>query len=280
KVVFMFPGQGTQYTNMGKRLYENEPKFAEIVDQCIALANQYLSTDVRDVLFKENCIQNNDINSTEWTQICLFIIEYSLARYLQLLDVKADAYMGHSIGEYVAATLSEMFSLEDAIKLVIARGQLMQSMQPGNMLAVKGKLTDIQHAVAAHVCEVAVINSHEDSVISGLKENIQALQSTLTELGLPSVLLTTSHAYHSRMMESSAHHLKNFLADVAINAPTKPFVTNLTGKMATSTIQTAEYWCDQLRNTVRFADCIATLSEYFNHKVTFIEVGCGKGLSS
>lgn len=280
KVVLMFPGQGTQYVNMARGLYENEPQFAALVDKCILIANQYLTTNVRDILFSNGDSHRDDINSTEWTQICLFIVEYSLARYLQLLDVKADAYMGHSIGEYVAATLSEIFSLEDAIKLVIARGQLMQSMQPGNMLAVKGKFTDLQGIVEAHACEVAVINSPEDSVISGLNKNIQALQSALNDMGMPSVILTTSHAYHSRMMDGAAHKYKQVLANVVINAPNKPFVTNLSGKMATSFLQTADYWCDQLRNTVRFAECIESISEFFNYKVTFIEVGVGQGLTA
>lgn len=279
-VIFMFPGQGTQYVNMGKGLYDNEPQFADIVDHCIQIASQYLPNDLHDVLFTQGEHPTNNINNTEWTQICLFVIEYSLAKFLTLMRVNADAYMGHSIGEYVAATLSGIFSLEDAIKVVIARGQLMQSMQPGKMLAVQAQLAQIRQTVESHHCEISVINSHEDIVISGLEEDIQTLQADFTHSDIPSVLLTTSHAYHSRMMDMAAHKFKQVLSTVTINAASKPFVTNLTGKMATSNVQSAEYWCDQLRNTVQFAECIDTISQHFDHKVTFIEVGLGKGLTS
>nr|WP_196769786.1 non-ribosomal peptide synthetase/type I polyketide synthase [Vibrio coralliilyticus] len=279
-VIFMFPGQGTQYLDMGRKLYDSEPEFARIVDHCIALANPYLADNLHHVLFSQGEQPTHNINDTEWTQICLFVIEYSLAKLLQQMNIEADAYMGHSIGEYVAATLSGIFTLEDAIKVVIARGQLMQSMQPGKMLAVQAKLSQIESAVESHHCEISVINSQQDIVVSGLESDILALQSHFDKAEIASIFLPTSHAYHSRMMDEAADKFKQVLSTITIDEPCKPFVTNLTGAMATSNVQSAQYWCDQLRNAVRFSECIETISQYFDDKVTFIEVGTGKGLTS
>ncbi|MDB2385717.1 amino acid adenylation domain-containing protein [Shewanella sp.] len=278
--VFMFPGQGSQYLDMGKNLYDNQADFAEIVDQCIAIANPHLSYDLRHIMFSHPDHQPDEINHTQWTQISLFVIQYSLAMYLQQMHITADAYIGHSIGEYVAATLAGIFTLNDAIKVVIARGQLMQAMPPGKMLAVHARLAEIEPTIAAHQCEVAVINSADDCVLSGSEANVLKLQAHFHAADIPAVYLTTSHAYHSEMMAQAAMQFARVLAPVKLSAPCRPFVTNLTGKMASSNVQTAQYWCDQLRHTVRFADCIDSISQYFDRQVTFIEIGTGQALTS
>lgn len=280
KVVFLFPGQGSQYTGIAKALYHKEVFFKTIVDRCIAIANKHLEVDLFEVLYPKGITSAYDINETRWAQISLFIIEYAFARFLEFLEVKADAYLGHSIGEYVAATLSGVFSLEDAIKLVIARGKLMQSMERGSMLAVNAKLLTVLAIVKEHHCEVAVINSSEDIVVSGADKAIEKLQKTLAEQAIAAVKLKTSHAYHSVMMQQAADEFEKLFKDIKLNFPAIDFISNLTGEIAVEEVATANYWCKQLRNTVQFAKGIKTLSKHYNHQITFVEVGPGRSLTS
>jgi amino acid adenylation domain-containing protein/non-ribosomal peptide synthase protein (TIGR01720 family) len=279
-IVFMFPGQGTQYVQMARPLYDNEPGFRKIVDQCIAIADKYTQASLRKIIYPGEERTYHNINETQWTQISLFIIEYALSKYLEHLGVSPDAYIGHSIGEYVAATLSGVFSLEDAIKVVIARGRLMQKMQPGDMLAVKSSLEFINVIAREYDCDIAVINSAEDIVLSGENHAIAALKATLDKQAIPNTILNTSHAYHSKMMEQAANEFEGVFRNVRLNKPVRNFISNLNGKIAGDEVTTASYWCRQLRNTVAFAPGIATLGQYFNHQVTFVEVGPGKNLSS
>jgi acyl transferase domain-containing protein/acyl carrier protein len=280
KIVFMFPGQGAQYTHMAKALYDNEQPFRDNIDQCVAIANQHFGIDFFDVIYPIKETTSYDINETQWTQVSLFTIEYALAKYLEHIGVKADAYIGHSIGEYVAATLSGVFSLEDAIKVVIARGRLMQSMQSGSMLAINAKEETIKVITEEFGCEIAVINSPEDIVVSGTDSAIKMLKLALDNMAIPTVSLNTSHAFHSRMMEGAAIEFEGIFKNIRLKKTTKCFVSNLTGKIASEEVTTARYWCEQLRNTVQFAKGIDILSRQYNYQVTFIEVGTGKGLSS
>jgi len=280
KIIFMFPGQGAQYTHMAKVLYDNEQPFRDIVNQCIGIANHYLGIDFLDVIYPIKETSSYNINETQWAQLSLFTVEYALAKYLEDLGVKADAYVGHSIGEYVAATLSGVFSLEDAIKVVIARGRLMQSMQSGSMLAINAGESAIKVMVEEHGCEIAVINSLEDIVVSGNDSAIKALKSVLDNMVVPTVSLNTSHAFHSRMMEGASNEFEGIFKNIRLRKPSKHFVSNLTGEIVGEEVTTARYWCEQLRNTVQFAKGIDCLSRQNNHQVSFIEVGTGKGLSS
>jgi amino acid adenylation domain-containing protein len=279
KIVYMFPGQGVQYTHMAKTLYDNEPLFKATIDQCIAVANQHLDVDLYQVMYPEGESVLHDINQTQWTQISLFIIEYALAKYLDRLGVRADAYIGHSVGEYVAATVSGVFSLEDAIRIVIARGKLMMAMQPGCMLAIKANEEFLKPIVKAHNCEIAAVNSAEDIVVSGNDVDSKKLQEELEKQSIPAILLTTSHAYHSSMMEQAAINFEKAFENIELRKPAAKFVSNLTGEIANDHVVKPSYWSKQLRNTVRFAEGIDTLSKHFNHQISFIEIGVGKGLT-
>lgn len=280
RIVFMFPGQGSQYTSMARELYENEEFFRKSIDKLILLANKNLSVDLRLVMFPATGTPTFDINETLWAQIALLIIEYSLARYLEHLGIIADAYIGHSIGEYTAATLSGVFSLEDAIKVVVQRGKLMQSMKPGSMLALNATVESIRTIIEDNKCEVAAINSVDDIVVSGDDAAIRALKSALDKGGIPTVVLNTSHAYHSKMMEVAAEEFESVFSDVKLNKPDKVFISNLTGEIAGEEVTAPDYWCKHLRNTVKFADGISHLCQTYHDQVDFIEVGPGKGLSS
>ncbi len=280
KVVFMFPGQGAQYAHMARALYDNEQHFKDYIDQCIAIANRHVEVNLFDVMYPRDEISQHYINETQWTQVSLFTIEYAMAKYLEYLGVIADAYIGHSIGEYVAATLSGVFTLEDAIRVVIARGQLMQAMQPGSMLAINAKEEAVRAIVEEYGCEIAVINSLEDIVVSGTNEAIKKLKTILDSRTISTISLATSHAFHSRMMEEAANKLEGVFKNIKLKKPTKYFVSNLTGEIAKEEVTTPDYWCKQLRNTVQFAKGVDCLSRQYNHKIYFVEVGTGKGLSS
>ncbi|WP_212004673.1 non-ribosomal peptide synthetase/type I polyketide synthase [Chitinophaga sp. HK235] len=278
RMVLMFPGQGVQYVNMTRDLYQNGPSFKNTIDHCISLANQHLDADLFKVIYADGEGVQYDINDMQWAPISLFVIEYSLARYLEELGIKADAYIGHSLGEYVAATIAGVFALEDAIRLVIARGQLMLEMEPGGMLAINAREETIKEIVTKHNCDIAVINSTEDIIASGEVKDVDNLQYALEQLEIPVVRISVPVAGHSRMMDETARKFNALIRDIKLNKPAKPFISNLSGEIATDEVATPEYWCKQLRDTVQFAKGIDCLSRKYNHKVSFVEIGPGKGL--
>jgi amino acid adenylation domain-containing protein len=280
KTAFMFPGQGSQYACMAKGLYDNDQFFKKTIDKLISLANQNLDVDLFQVMYPNKGQKEYHINETRWAQISIFIIEYALAKYLEHLGIRGDAYIGHSIGEYTAATLSKVFSLEDAIKIVIARGNIMQSMQPGSMLAITTKEETISSTIEDNNCEIAVINSIDELVVSGDDDAINALKATLDKQAIPSVILNTSHAYHSKMMEDALNEFETVFSNIKLNKPKKIFISNVTGEIANEEVTNASYWSRQLRETVQFAKGINCLAKKYHDKISFIEVGTGKGLSS
>src|SRR6185437_15622506 len=177
KTVFMFPGQGSQYANMCIDLYKNNSFFKDIVDNCVVLVNRQINIDFARILYPDiHGIINEDINQTRWAQMVLFIISYSLTKLLNNLNIYADSYIGHSIGEYVAAVLSGVFSLEDAIKIVLYRGKVMQTMQPGVMLSIQASYEEIGNYARENNCEIAVINALDNCVAAGTKEDIGQLK--------------------------------------------------------------------------------------------------------
>lgn len=304
KSIFMYPGQGTQYQGMAQELYENELQFKVLVDRCISIANRHLNIDLAQVIFQsvnrvdsanvDSANVDSDsidldktdtdtarINNTEWAQISLFTLSYALAKYLEQLGVKAQAHIGHSIGEYVAATQAGVFSLEDAIKVVINRGRLMQSMPSGSMLAIHGESCQLISQIASCQCEIAVINSRQDIVVSGEDGAINRLKVLLSQQDIITTKLNTSHAYHSHMMTKAASLFKDVFTDIELKAPkSHSYISNLTGDWADETVTTSEYWCQQLRHTVEFSQGIETLCKNFDQPLIFIEIGMGKGLSS
>jgi malonyl CoA-acyl carrier protein transacylase len=277
KLIFMFPGQGSQYGGMSHALYENESEYKKILDECIGIANEYLEIDLKEILTSKN---DSRIHETQWAQIALFVTSYALAKYLESIGVIANGYLGHSIGEFVAAALSDVFTVREGIQLVIARGRLMQSMQRGSMLSIRGDMSHIEPLIESHECEVSVINSPKDIVASGTQKNIEALKGKLDSNEIFSVILQTSHAFHSESMEEASAQFKDAFENVVLKNPKKKFLSNLTGKWADESVTKPDYWCRQLRNPVQFSQCINTLYAEFGSNLTFIEVGAGKGLGS
>ena len=278
EIVFMFPGQGTQYPDMGKELYQTEPVFSHWIDRCAELLKPLLNLDLRDCLYPEENIRSTQINQTAIAQPAIFTVEYALTQLWLSWGIRPAVLVGHSIGEYVAACISGVFSLEDALKLVVTRSQLMQQQPPGAMLSVFLPTEQVIPLLNNNL-SLAADNAPSLSVVSGTIDAIANLETILTEKGISYRRLKTSHAFHSAMMDSI---LEEFIAEVAkvnLSPPQIPFISNLTGKNITTEQATnPNYWAQHLRNTVKFTDGIKELLKQEGR--IFLEVGAGNTLST
>jgi acyl transferase domain-containing protein/thioesterase domain-containing protein/acyl carrier protein len=283
RIIFGFTGQGAQYANMGRELYTQQPLFKTIVDDCCEQISNSINIDLRELLFPDEQFTeyaNDMLCNTQYTQPALFIIEYGIAQFLISLGIKPHAMIGHSIGEYVAATLSGVLNLQDALSLVVTRANLISRTKPGAMLAVplsKEKLAPLLFsdlALAAH-------NAPELCVVAGTKERIIAFDNFLKSLSQENNLvcqyLSVSHAFHSSFMDEILAEFLQFTAKVSFEEPKIPYISNVTGNWIThSNILNKHYWVDQLRNTVQFSEGINNLALTSND--IFIEIGPGQTL--
>ncbi len=280
-IVFMFSGQGSQYANMALELYQGEPVFRQCVDKCSEILRPHLSLDLRQVLYpdEEHLEQAaQTLRQTSFTQPALFVVEYALAMLWMHWGIQPEAMVGHSIGEYTAACLAGVFSLEDALSLVSARGRLMQGLPSGSMLAVPLTVEQIQPYLSDRAC-VAVVNGPSICVVSGEHEAIDDLERQLSKNGVESRRLHTSHAFHSSMMEPILEPFAQEVSKVRLGVPQIPFLSNVTGTWITSDEATDPgYWARHLRQTVRFSDCLEELLEDPNR--ILLEVGPGRALAT
>lgn len=278
-VVFMFSGQGSQYANMAASLYQNEPSFRQCLDQCAALLETQLGCDLRDKIFSgDDEGNNNELNQTGLAQPALFAIEYSLAQLWIEWGIEPDGMIGHSIGEYVAACLAGVMSLEDALSLVAARGQLMQGLPSGDMLAVFAASEAISNYLDGDV-SLAAINGPEFCTVSGASEQVAALMQRLDADDVEYRELETSHAFHSAMMDPILDEFTSRVATIDLHAPTTSYVSNVTGNWITSEQATdPAYWAQHLRGTVKFEAGLSTLLAEPNR--VLLEVGPGKTLAT
>ncbi|HEX8179962.1 MAG TPA: type I polyketide synthase [Pyrinomonadaceae bacterium] len=280
-VVFMFPGQGAQTVNMGRALYEQEAAFRAEVDRCAELLKAELELDLRTVLYpraEESEAARARLTETWLTQPALFVVEYALAQLWLSWGVKPAALIGHSIGEYVAACLAGVFSLEDALRLVAARGRLMQQLPAGAMLAVplgEDELT----ALLTPQLSLAAVNAPGLCVAAGPAAAIAELEERLRAQGVAARRLQTSHAFHSAMMEPMLAAFTARVERVKLKPPQIPYISNVTGARITPEEATdAHYWTKHLRQTVRFAAGVATLLS--GAPSVLLEVGPGQTLST
>ena len=280
-VVFMFSGQGAQYVNMGRELYQTESKFREMIDHCCEKLKPHLLLDLRSVLYPSQAQAEavaEQLKQTYITQSALFVIEYALAQLWMAWGVRPSAMIGHSIGEYVAACLAGVFSLEDALMLVATRGQMMQQLPSGAMLAVALPEKKVL-PVLGEKLSLAAINAPEHCVVSGSRSAINDLHNRLTEQKVDCRLLHTSHAFHSDMMEPIVDLFMAQVKKVNLKAPQIPFVSNVTGIWITAAEATdPSYWARHLRQTVCFSEGITQLLQ--KPEQIFLEVGPGQTLST
>ena len=276
-IVFMFPGQGSQYINMGKDLYEMHATFREILDEGFSLLRTFNNIEYKKILFPEQDSEHK-INNTQYTQPLLFLVEYALAKLLIHLGIQPTYLIGHSLGEYTAACLSEVFSFEDALKIVVKRGELMASVETGEMVSV-GKSIDDLDAAAVNKVSVAAINAPNTVVLSGENDEILSVEKYLEGEGIPFAKLKTSHAFHSNMMQDILEDFQEVLQEVKMEAPRIPFMSNTTGEFIDADMASSPtYWTEHIENTVYFEKGINNLIG-IGHML-FIEVGPGKALTS
>ncbi len=282
QVVFMFSGQGSQYVNMAGELYQTEPYFQEQVDRCCEILIPHLGCDLRQILYPstdDRTTAEQKLQHTSLTQPALFVIEYALAQLWMSWGIVPNAMIGHSIGEYVAATLAGVFSLADALALVVQRGRLMESLPAGSMLAVPLSAATVQSLLTGTMLQIAAINGSENCVVSGTTNEIKDLQAKLIIQDIESRALQTSHAFHSPMMEPILAPFIAQVQQVELNVPTIPYISNVTGTWITAAEAIdPNYYAKHLRQTVRFADGVQQVCQQ-SHSV-LLEVGPGKTLSS
>lgn len=280
QIAFMFPGQGAQYVDMGRELYETETIFRKQVDYCCEFLKSYLRLDLRTLLYpyQQTETATRQLQQTHITQSVVFVVEYALAQSWMAWGIRPNAMIGHSIGEYVAACIAGVFSLEDALILVANRGQLMQQLPSGTMMAVSLPEQKIQPMLGEKL-SLAAINAPDMCVVSGLEEAVDDLENRLAKEGVDYRRLHTSHAFHSPMMDSILLPFQEQVSKISLNSPKIPFVSNVTGTWITPAQATdPKYWVKHLRQTVRFSEGIAELLQ--QPKRILLEVGPGRTLGT
>ncbi|CAH8709848.1 type I polyketide synthase [Paenibacillus thiaminolyticus] len=283
RVIFLFPGQGSQYVNMGLDLYRKEPLFRAEMDRCCEIIAAAGGPDPRELLYLEegraaSLSAADRINRTEAAQPALFAFEYALAKLLMSWGIQPHAMMGHSIGEYTAACLSGVLSLQDALELVTLRGKLMQSLPAGEMLSVSLSEESLSALLPPELA-LAAVNGPEQCVVSGPPAAIASFAAALSERQVAHRKLHTSHAFHSAMMEPILAPYADKVKQIALSAPTIPYISNVTGSwMTAEDAADPGYWTRHARGTVRFADGAAKLLQ--EKQAVFVEVGPGNALSS
>lgn len=283
EIVMMFTGQGSQFPRMGRELYETAPVFRETLDQCDALLSSLLDRRLLDVIYPRDDADAALIHETAYTQPALFAVEYALARLWQSWGVFPDVVLGHSVGEYVAACLAGVFSLADGLKLIAARGKLMQALpRDGTMLAIRATEERVAPVLQPHAASVSIAsaNGPDDLVLSGETTAIEAIEAALLDQNIPTHRLNVSHAFHSPLMEPILADFAALAGEIRFDTPSIRLISNMTGAEAGDEIATPDYWVRHIRQAVRFADSIQTAADM--GATIFLEAGprpvlCGMG---
>lgn len=277
-LVFAFPGQGSQYLNMGKELREWNQDFFEITEACFEIAANYLKKDLRDVLYGTD---GDIINDTYFTQPALFIFEYGLAQLALKAGLKPDMMIGHSVGEFVAATLNKVFTLEEAISAICKRSELMSALPSGSMMSVALSEEEIKARLPSEV-DIAAINAMNSTVVAGESLKLKEFETKLEKEGIACKHLHTSHAFHSHMMKPMVNEFQAYLQNMNLKPPTSAFLSTVTGKIESELFSSPEYWARHVVKPVRFAP---TVNEYLKDSLLsknalFLELGPRETLSS
>jgi len=278
RCVFLFPGQGTQYVGMAGQLYRDMPLFAAHLETCLEICDRYGSGEIRKILLSPDDSADSLLQQTAFTQLSLFVVEYALAKVLMDFGLKPIASLGHSLGEYVAACISGVFSLEDGIKLVQQRAKLMQSMDKGKMLAISAEVDAIKDKLPP-LLDIAAINSGKHCTVAGPESEIVSFQQQLEAEGIQAKILHTSHAFHSAMMEPMLDSFGAVLKGCNLSPPQLPYYSNVSGNLITADEATSsDYYLRHIRQPVNFAEAAKELAREV--ETIFIEVGPGTVLSN
>jgi amino acid adenylation domain-containing protein len=277
-VLFLFPGQGSQYPGMGSDLYRDELVFREAIDRCAVVLGPLLGEDLRTVLYGGNSADT--LSQTRLAQPIIFSVSYALARLWMSWGIRPAAMIGHSVGEFVAACLSGVFGLEDALGIIAARGRLMQSLPCGVMLAVRLPEAELLPLLGADL-DLAAVNGPSLCVVAGAVDAIAPLEQALLARGTMSRRLHTSHAFHSAMMEPILQPMAALLRPIGLGAPGIPYVSCVTGEWITAAeAGSPQYWARHCRAPVRFGDALNTLLASQHGPCVLLEVGAGTTLGT
>ncbi|MDF1812130.1 MAG: amino acid adenylation domain-containing protein [Verrucomicrobiales bacterium] len=273
---FLFPGQGAQHLNMAKSIYDSEPHFRTVVDRCNEIAKPLLDGEsLLDILFSEN---SEKLTDTKYAQPAIFMIEYAIADLWIHWGITPKAMIGHSVGEFVAACHSGVFSLEDAISVVAKRGALMSRLPAGKMLSVRLAEKDLM-ARMPDTLDLAAVNGKTLCVVAGPEAEISTFAAQLAGDDIIARPLHTSHAFHSRMMDSVIPEFEKAFAEVTLRTPQIPIMSSVTGAwMFYENAVDTSYWANHLRKTVRFSDAMEVLGAEASGQI-FIETGPGQTLT-
>ena len=284
-VIFLFPGQGAQYPGMAQQLYKTERVVRASIDRCAEILEPDLGGDIRRLLFPSPARRAKgavELRDTRWAQPALFVVEHALAQLWQSWGIRPAALIGHSIGEYVAATLAGVMTLEDALRLIARRGSLISSLPRGAMLSVMAGAEALAPYLRQQDGEVSIaaVNSPRLTVLSGPEARIDAVAESLHASSIVSRRLHTSHAFHSAMMDPILNEFESLVATIELRRPTTPMHATLTGALADDDVLRPGYWSAQIRQTVRFADAVRSARETRSGATpVFLEIGPGNALS-
>ncbi len=279
-LVFMFPGGGTQYVGMGRGIYESERTFREQVDLCAEILEPRLGYDLRNFLYPRHERTETVSELLKQTSIALpalFVVEYALAKLWMSWCATPEAMIGHSVGEYVAACLAEVFSLEDALALVVLRGELLERLPAGAMCSVPLSEAEARLLIDERF-SIAAINGPSQCVISGPAGAMDELTSVLGSRGIEFRMLQIKTASHSPMVQPILEEFTSSIAKLRLQAPKIPYLSNVTGTWVTEEVTDPLYWARHLRQTVRFADGIKELLA--SPERVLLEVGPGHASST
>lgn len=273
KIAFLFTGQGAQYPQMGKELYESQPYFKKNLDNCDKIYHDLTGNSILEILFSEK--QEPDlINTTEYTQPVLFALEHSLDLLLKSWGIRPDFVMGHSLGEFSAACSSGLLSIEEGMRFVTQRGKLMAKLtEAGKMLVVFAPEKDVIESIQKYreSISIAALNGPNHIVISGRKDSIMEISEDFKAKKIRTHLLNASHAFHSQMMSPIITEVNELAKSIRFGSAEVPIISNLLAKPVKEQMKISDYWVHQLMGPVRFNESINVLAK--QNVDIYIEIG-------